>query len=106
MHSAFVEVAISKNEVPIRLMPERWNHIIESHSEMAGYYFEVLEMVENPDAIYEGRMGEYIAIRELKKNKYIVVIYKEISKNDGFIITSFVTKKRKQFEKRKIIWKK
>ena len=30
------------------------------HSEMAGYYFEVLETVEEPEAIYEGKMGECI----------------------------------------------
>ena len=101
-----MDIAISRNGVPIRLTAERWHHIIESHSEMAGYYFEVLETIENPDAIYEGRMGECIAIRKLKNDKYVVVIYKEINKKDGFIITAFITKKRKQFEKRKIIWKK
>jgi len=101
-----VDIAISRNGVPIRLTAERWHHIIESHSEMAGYYFEVLETIENPDAIYEGRMGECIAIRKLKNDKYVVVIYKEINKKDGFIITAFITKKKKQFERRKIIWKK
>jgi len=101
-----VDIAISRNGVPIRLTAERWHHIIESHSEMAGYYFEVLETIENPDAIYEGRMGECIAIRKLKNDKYVVVIYKEINKKDGFIITAFITKKKKQFEKRRIIWKK
>ena len=101
-----MDIAISRNGVPIRLTAERWHHIIESHSEMAGYYFEVLETIENPDAIYEGRMGECIAIRKLKNDKYVVVIYKEINKKDGFIITAFITKKRKQFEKRRIIWKK
>ncbi|MHC1610492.1 MAG: hypothetical protein ACXQTW_02655 [Candidatus Methanospirareceae archaeon] len=29
----------SKNGVPIRLTDERWLHITEEHSEMAGYYF-------------------------------------------------------------------
>lgn len=101
-----MDIAISKNGVAIRLTAERWHHIIESHSEMAGYYFEVLETIENPDAIYEGKMGEYIAIRELKRDKYIVAIYREINKNDGFIITAFMTKKKKQFERRRIIWKK
>jgi hypothetical protein len=33
---------ISKNNVLIRLPDERWFHITEEHSEMAGYYFEVL----------------------------------------------------------------
>jgi len=32
-------------------------HITEEHSEMAGYYFEVLETVEELEAIYEGKDG-------------------------------------------------
>jgi len=95
----------SKNGVPIRLTIERWIHITEEHSEMAGYYFEVLETLENPETIYEGKLGEYIAIRKVQKEKHIVVIYKELDKNDGFVITAFLTKKKKQFEKRrKKLW--
>lgn len=69
-----MDVAKSKNNVPIRLTEERWFHLTEEHSEMAGYYFEVLEVVEEPEAIYEGKTGEYIAVREIEKGKYIVVI--------------------------------
>ena len=36
----------------------------------------------------------------------MLLIYREINKKDGFIITAFITKKKKQFERRKIIWKK
>ncbi|MCW7079085.1 MAG: hypothetical protein OCU22_08185 [Canidatus Methanoxibalbensis ujae] len=70
---------------------ERRVHITE-HSEMAGYYFEVLETVEEPD--YEGKMGECIAVREMEKGKYIVVVYRELSKEDGFVITAFLTRRR------------
>ena len=45
----------SKNSVPIRLTDERWIHITEEHSELAGYYFDVLETVQDPQAVYEGR---------------------------------------------------
>jgi hypothetical protein len=60
-----MDVVKSKNDVPIRLTEERWFHITEEHSEMAGYYFEVLEAVEEPEAVYEGRAGECIAVREV-----------------------------------------
>ncbi len=46
-----IEIVISINNVPIRLTKERWFHITEDHSEMAGYYYEVLETVENPDSV-------------------------------------------------------
>lgn len=42
---------------------------------MAGYYYEVLEAVEEPEAIYEGKTGECIAVRGIEKGKYIVVVY-------------------------------
>ena len=99
-----MEIIHSKNGVPIKLPEERWFHITEEHSEMAGYYFEVLETVESPEAVYQGGTGECIAIREIETGKYIVVIYKEISKEDGFIITAFLTRRKKQLERRKKLW--
>lgn len=99
-----MEAVKSKNNVPIRLPRERWLHITEEHSELAGYYFEVLETVKEPEAIYKGSSGENISIREVGDGKYIVVIYKEINKDDGFIITSFLTRRAKQFKRRKKIW--
>jgi len=101
-----MNVVKSKNGVPIRLTEERWIHITEEHSEMAGYYFEVLETVEEPEAIYVGKMGECIAVREIDNGKYIVVVYRELSKGDGFVITAFLTRRRRQFERRRKIWQK
>ena len=71
---------------------------------MAGYYFEALETVEEPEAIYEGKAGECIAVREIEKGKYIVVVYRELSKENGFVITAFLTRRRKQLERRRKIW--
>ena len=99
-----MEVIQSKNNVTIRLTEERWLHITEEHSELAGYYFEVLETIETPEEIYQGMSSECIAIKEIEEKKYIVVIYKEIDKNDGFIITAFLTRKKKQFERRIKLW--
>lgn len=100
-----MQIIMSKTGVPIRLPKERWFHITEEHSEMAGYYFDVLETVEEPEAIYEGKMGEFLAVRVIEDGKYIVVVYKELSKEDGFVITAFLTRQRKQLEKRRKIWK-
>ncbi|MFV9630759.1 MAG: PBECR2 nuclease fold domain-containing protein [Methanosarcinales archaeon] len=99
-----MDVIKSKNKVPIRLTKERWFHITEEHSEMAGYYFEVLETLEEPEAIYEGRRGEHIAVREIEKRKSIVVVYRELNREDGFVIAAFLTKRRRKLERRKKIW--
>jgi len=36
---------------------------------MAGYYFEALETVEKTEVIYEGKMGECIAVREIDRGE-------------------------------------
>lgn len=100
------KITISKNNVPIRFTDERWQHITTGHPEMADYYYEILETVENPEIIYEGNYGGLIAISNNFGNKFIIVIYKEISDADGFIITAYCSNKIQVFEKKKILWKK
>lgn len=96
--------AKSVNGVTIRLPDERWVHITEEHAEMAGYLYDVLETVQEPLAVFEGNEGEVLAAREIETGKYIVAVYREVSKEDGFIITAFLTKRWKQLERRKKIW--
>ena len=71
---------------------------------MAGYYSEVLETVEDPDAVYEGNLGEFLAVKEIQTDKYIVVVYKEVSERDGFVITAFLSSRKKQLERRAKVW--
>lgn len=100
-------IAISINGIPIRLTTERWQHITLGHPEVADFYYEILETVENPDIIYEGKNKERIAVGKLKKGftKFVVVVYKEIKKEDGFIITAYLSTKEQKFKKKKILWK-
>ncbi len=99
-----MEIVRSKNGVPIRLTEERWIHITEEHSEMAGLYYDILETVEDPDVIYEGKEEELIAVRKVEKGKFLVAVYKECSSNDGFIITAFLTRKERQLKRRRKVW--
>ena len=102
-----MQLVKSKNRVNIRLTDERWRHITEEHSELAGYYYDVLETVVEPDYIYKGIDEELLAVKEVVINKYLVVIYREIVNiNDGLIITAFFTKRKKQLDRRKLIWQK
>jgi len=92
------------NNVSIRLTDERWTHIVENHDDMAGYYDSVLQTIEDADYIIKGYGDAFIALKEVKKMKYLAVVYKEFI-NDGFIITAYFTKKIK-LEKEEIVWKK
>ncbi|MGI9951422.1 hypothetical protein V3F56_03585 [Moorellaceae bacterium AZ2] len=90
----------------IRLPEERWQHIIEEHPELEGLHDEVLLAIERPCKVLAGSRGELLAIREMEAGKYLVVVYKETSKSDGFVITSFLTRRARQLEKRVIVWPK
>lgn len=89
-----MDIAYSRNGVPIRLSYERWYHVTENHDDMASYYYEVLETIENPTLVIRGNKGTLKAARNLGKNNWLVVIYREISKKDGFVITAYFLDKR------------
>jgi len=97
----------SKNNVPLRLTKERWNHIVLRHPEMENQKEQVLETVIDPDLIQRGDFGELIAIKFYEKtpltSKYLVVIYKEVMDTDGFIITAYYA--TKPSERRQVLWK-
>ena len=90
--------------VPIRLSDERWRHIVEHHDDLAGHYHDVLETVAAPDAVYEGSAGELLALRRYRE-RYLVVPYRELSKDDGFVITAFFTTRIRQIERRPLAWR-
>lgn len=97
-----VDVAYSVDGVPIRLTAERWFHIVESHDDLAGHYDDVLDAVENPDLILRGHGGSLIAVRGAGRGTYLAVVYRQLSADDGFIITAYFTSK---VERGKTIWK-
>ena len=98
-----LSIITSKNSVPIRLTDERWAHITEEHTELAGMRLEVLEAVSQPARILAGGEGELLAVRELEIGKFLVVVYRELE-TDGFIITAFVTRRGESLDRRKQLW--
>lgn len=98
-------VASSVNGVPIRLSSERWLHIVEHHDDLAGYFHLVLETVGEPDAVYEGEGGELLAVSKRVARRALVVLYREISSSDGFVIPEFFRSRLRQIERRRLVWK-
>jgi len=98
------EIAVSKNGAHIRLPDERWIHIVENHDDLAGHMDDVLAAVENPDFIIEGYRDALIALNEIRKGKFLAVVYKELQQADGFIITAFYSSKIK-LDREVIKWK-
>jgi hypothetical protein len=96
--------ANSKNGVPIRLPDERWVHITEEHCELAGLRLDVLETVSDPTRVLEGGAGELLALREWEPDKWLVVVYRELNDDDGFVITAFLTRRIRSLERRPQLW--
>lgn len=85
-----MDVAQSVNGVPIRLTYERWYHIVENHDEMASFFHEVLNTIEDPEFVARGNRGTLKAVRSRGKRTWLVVVYREISRKDGFVITAYL----------------
>jgi hypothetical protein len=104
MDENLIGKAKSINGVDVRLTFERWYHISEGHPELAGSAFEVLETINKPDLIVKGLEEELLAVKKVNK-KYLIAVYREVNKKDGFVITAFYTSKLKSLlKRRKIIW--
>jgi hypothetical protein len=90
----------------IRLTDERWQHITIGHPEISDYYYEILETIQSPQIIYKGNNDAKIAVKKFKErnDKFVVVIYKEISGNEGFIITAYFSNKKEEFKRKQILW--
>ena len=98
-----MDIAYSINQVPIRLTSERWFHIVENHDDVAGYYDDVLDTLENPDLVTPGYNGSLIAVKGYGHKRYLSVIYRELSQDDGFVISAYFTSK---VNRKKSLWKK
>src|SRR5256885_9718402 len=96
-------IADSVNGVPIRLTDERWEHILDSHPELASYRETILDAVENPDYILSSRRGALAAVVVLGRKAFLYVLYVEKSRQDGFIISAW---KKERMDKTKIVWRK
>lgn len=85
----------SVNGVPIRLTGERWSHIVVRHPEMKEYQRQVADTVSSPDFVAKGTHGEFKAARlysDLPMGpRYIIVVYREVRPDDGFIITARIS---------------
>ena len=98
--------ASSINNVPVRITDERWEHICRRHPEIEEENGKVLETITNPDIIQRGDRNELMALRFYEQTplspKYLVVVYREVSSTDGYIITAYFTNR---IRRREVIWK-
>jgi hypothetical protein len=64
---------------------------------------EVLQAVADASRVYAGNSGELLGLKETRQGKWLVVVYREL-RDDGFVITAFLTRRRASLERRKQLW--
>lgn len=99
-----IEAATSRAGVPIRLTDERWAHIVEEHCELAGLRGDVLQTIADAEAVFAGQGGELLALRMVETDKALLVVYREIAREDGFVITAFLTRRLAGLMRRRRVW--
>ena len=95
--------SISVNGVPIRLPDERWQHIVQRHTDILDQRTLILNIIVQPERVLAGKNGEFMAIREIEPGKWLVVIYRE-NQDDGFVITAFPTRRINSLKARQQLW--
>lgn len=98
-----MRIAYSINGVPIRLTEERWEHIVHNKPYMESYYDRVLKAIESPTWVLRGYAGAMVGVSPVGRRNYLHVVYREVSQDDGFIITAFLSRKA---NRRMIVWPK
>jgi len=68
---------------------------------LVSYFHEVLDTIEKPYLVVRGNKGTLKATKNIGRGKWLVVIYKELSKHDGFVITAYFLNTK---PKGKVIW--
>jgi hypothetical protein len=96
-----LDTVYSLNNVPVRLTEEGWEHIASAHPYMTRYYEDMLDAVDDPEYILPGHKGSLIAVVALRKKTILHVMYRELSKADGFIITAYI---KTSFDQKKALW--
>ena len=95
------QVALSVSGVPIRLTAERWRHISEGHPDLANKHGDILAAIRSPDLVQEGDFGTLLAAKR-EDDLYLVVVYRELSPSDGFVVTAYRARRLRQ---RNVIWR-
>lgn len=96
-----MEIAYSISGVPIRLTTERWDHIVVNKPYMHAFDDAILKAIERPTVILRGYAGSYVAVLNLARDRFLHVVYKEVSAEDGFVITAYVSSK---YNRGSVIW--
>ena len=70
---------------------------------MESYYEALLDSIENPTWVLRGYSGSLVAVTPVAKQRFLHTVYRESSRDDGFIITAFIAR---DYNRGLIVWPK
>ncbi len=98
-----LDIVESIEGVPVRLTDTQWEHIVDRHPFLSGYYDAILDAVAEPEFILRGHRGAKTAVVNLGKRRWLHVTYRELKgKKDGFIITAYIDD---EYDGKLVIWR-
>ena len=95
----------SKSGAHIRLTVKQWEHIVTARPELGEFMKQILDAVENPDEVLEPPPKVKPQLHAIKRiprlsevglSRNLVVVFREISSREGFIITAFPISDRRK----------
>lgn len=105
IQSKRIAIVKSKSGAQIRLTERQWKHIITARPQLEGFQEEILDVIEHPDEVYAPppRVKPQLhAVRKFKRltdvglSENLVVVYRELTPEEGFIITAFPISDRRK----------
>lgn len=80
----------------VQLNPERWQHVVSAHPEIAIYKQEVRRAVESPTNVVAGRESdeEWLYLEGAGPSRWLKVVVVFDSEDRGRIITSFARRRK------------
>jgi len=100
-----IAVVRSRSGARVRLTEKQWEHIVAARPELGGFRREVLEAVEHPDEVYEPpprvrpqlhAVKRFERLADVGLSRNLVVVYRELARQEGFIITAFPISDRRK----------
>ena len=101
-----MEIAHSRNGLPIRLTDARWEHITGRHPEMRWQRARVMDAIVAPEIVQQGDYGALLAARYYNQpgavNLFVVAVYREVDERHGFVIAAYLA--RRLSARREVLW--
>jgi len=100
-----IAVVRSRSGALVRLTAKQWEHIVTARPELKDFKREILEVVEHPDEVFEPpprvkpqlhAVKRFERLADVGLSENLVVVFRELTRQEGFIITAFPISDRRK----------